>query len=192
MAYRRGFKSEANTTARETRAELGLKDLDRLDPWTLAGRLLVPITPLSDYTQDAPRAARYFAETDQGAFSACTVFAGARRTIVHNDSHKPGRQASNLAHELAHAILLHPPTPALDDHGCRLWNQDIEDEATWLAGVLLLTEDAALWIARDGMSVAAAAERFGISEQMVTYRLNMTGARTRVARARQLRVVRDR
>ena len=45
MGYRRGFKSEANATAREIRAELGLKDLDRLDPWALAAHLRVPMHP---------------------------------------------------------------------------------------------------------------------------------------------------
>lgn len=189
MGFRRGFKSEANGTAQEIRAELGLKDLDKLDPWTLADYLLVPVEPLSDYSQDAPLAVRHFTETDPGAFSACTVFCGARRKIVHNDAHSAGRQASNLTHELGHALLLHPPTPALDDRGCRQWNQNIEDEAQWLAGALLLTEDAALWIARNDTSMTAAALQFGISEQMVTYRLNVTGARTRVARARRLRVV---
>lgn len=189
MGYRRGFKSEANATAREIRAELGLKDLDKLDPWALAAHLLVPVKPLSSYSHDAPRAVRHFTEIDPGAFSACTVFDGARRTIVHNDAHLAGRQASNLSHELSHALLLHPPTPAFDDRGCRLWNQNIEDEAQWLAGALLLTEDAALWIVRSNAPVQAAAQRFGISEQMVTYRLNVTGARTRVARARRLRVI---
>jgi AIPR protein len=38
----------------------------------------------------------------------------------------------------------HPPTPALYNSGCRNWNQDIEDEAQWLVGALLTTEDAAL------------------------------------------------
>jgi hypothetical protein len=42
-------------------------------------------------------------------------------------------------------MLLHDPTPTLDDRGCRWWNQNIGDEAQWLAGALLLTEDAALW-----------------------------------------------
>jgi Zn-dependent peptidase ImmA (M78 family) len=190
MAYRRGFKSEANATAREIRAELRLKDLDKLDPWALAAHLLVPVESLSDYVHDAPGAVHHFTTVDQGAFSACTVFHGARRKIVHNDAHLPGRQASNVTHELAHALLLHPPTPALDDRGCRLWNQNIEDEAQWLAGALLLTEDAALWIVREGASAPVAAEHFGISEQMVTYRVNVTGARMRVARARGLRVVR--
>ena len=190
MGYRRGFKSEANATAREIRAELGLKDLDKLDPWALATHLLVPVEPLSDYARDAPLAVHHFTAVDSGAFSACTVFDGARRKIVHNDAHLPGRQASNVTHELSHALLLHPPTPALDDRGCRQWNQNIEDEAQWLAGALLLTEDAALSIVRQNASVSAAADHFGISEQMVTYRLNVTGARTRVARARGLRVVR--
>ena len=95
-----------------------------------------------------------------------------------------------MTHELGHALLLHPPTPALDHRGCRLWDHSIEDEAQWLAGALLLTEDAALWIVRSGTSVTPAAERFGISEQMVTYRINVTGARARVARARRFRVIR--
>jgi Zn-dependent peptidase ImmA (M78 family) len=189
MDYRPGFKSEANATAAEIRAELGLTALDRLDPWALAEHLEVPVVPLSDYRDDAPGALRHFSEVEVDVFSAVTVFHGPRRTIVHNDAHSPGRQASNLAHELGHALLLHDPTPALDDRGCRRWDQRIEDEAQWLAGALLLTEDAALSIVRRGIALHVAAERFGISEQMVSYRLNVTGARKRVARARGLRIV---
>lgn len=190
MAYRRGFKSEANAIAAEVRAELGLRALDPLDPLALAAHLEVPVLPLSDYGSDAPTAHSHFAGAGMEAFSAVTVFSGPRRTIVHNDSHSPGRQASNLAHELGHALLLHPPAAALDDRGCRLWDQNIEDEAQWLAGALLLTEDAALHIARNGITVAAAADHFGISAQMVTYRLNITGARQRVVRAKGFRIVR--
>jgi hypothetical protein len=58
MGYRRGFKSEANATAREIRAELGLRDLDKLDPWALAARLLVRVESLSDYARDAPQVHR--------------------------------------------------------------------------------------------------------------------------------------
>lgn len=190
MEYRRGFKSEANATAAEIRAELGLRALDRLDPWALAAHLEVPVIPLSDYRDDAPGALRHFTEVEVDAFSAVTVFRGPRRTIVHNDAHVPGRRASNVAHELGHALLLHDPTPALDARGCRLWDQSIEDEAQWLAGALLLTEDAALSIVRTRTSLRAAAEHFGISEKMVSYRLNITGARKRVARGRGLRIVR--
>jgi Zn-dependent peptidase ImmA (M78 family) len=189
MGYRRGFKSEANSIAREVREELGLTALDSLDSLVLAEHLVIPVTPLSDFRSDAPHAVRHLQHTDREAFSAVTVFAGRKRTIVHNDAHSPGRQASNVAHELSHGLLLHDPTPALDDRGCRLWNQNIEDEAQFLGGALLITEDAALWIIRNRLTLPDAASRFRVSQAMVTYRLNMTGARKRVARARGFRVV---
>jgi Zn-dependent peptidase ImmA (M78 family) len=189
VAYRRGFKSEANTIARQTREELGLRMLDRLDPWLLADHLLVPVIALSDLHRDAPDAVTYLLYTEPEAFSAATVFRGRRRRIIHNDAHTPGRQASDVTHELAHALLQHEPTPALDDRGCRLWNQNIEDEAQWLAGALLITEDAALAIVRNRAQVDEAAERLGVSAAMVTYRINVTGARARVARARRFRIV---
>ena len=155
----------------------------------LAQYVEVPVVPLSDFRREAPFAFRHFGSAETGAFSAGTVFAGPRRTIVHNDFHSPGRQASNLTHELGHALLLHDPTPALDNRGCRLWNQNIEDEAQWLAGALLITEDAALWIARGGSSVSDAASRFGVSEPMINYRLNVTGARKRVTQTGGLWIV---
>ena len=189
MKYRHGFKSEANAIAREIREELGLAMLDALEPLLLADHLEIPVTPLSELHGDTPTAVRHLMGTGQNTFSAVTVFSGRKRSIVHNDAHSPGRQASNVAHELSHGLLLHDPTPALDDRGCRHWNQNIEDEAQFLGGALLITEDAALWIVRNGLSLAHAASRFGVSEQMVTYRLNMTGAHKRVSRAHQFRVV---
>jgi Zn-dependent peptidase ImmA (M78 family) len=186
LAYRRGFKSEANEIATDVRRELGLRQQDRLDPILLARHLAVPVLPLSRLRSFAEDAVEYLLHKEPEAFSAVTVFRGSRRTIVHNDAHSLGRQSSNVTHELAHALLLHDPTPPLDHRGCRIWNQNIEDEAQWLAGALLITEEASLWIVRSGMSGASAAEHFGVSEKMVTYRTNITGARRRVARARGL------
>lgn len=183
MAYRRGFKTEANNIAIEVRNELDLGVLDRLDPRRLADFLEIPIVDLSDFISEAP-AVSHLLEVEVDAFSAVTVFAGTRRTIVHNDGHAPARQNSNLAHELAHGLLLHPPTPALDDTGCRYWNQDIEDEATWLAGVLLVPEPATIEIARGTWTRPEAARHFGVSTQMIRYRVNMTGAVRRVQRMR--------
>jgi Zn-dependent peptidase ImmA (M78 family) len=72
----------------------------------------------------------------------------------------------------------------MDDRGGRLWNQDIEDEAAWLAGALLVSEAAAIEIARRGWPVEVAAQRFGVSQQMIQFRLNVTGAVKRVQRMR--------
>jgi Zn-dependent peptidase ImmA (M78 family) len=79
---------------------------------------------------------------------------------------------------------LHPPTPALDDRGCRIWDQGIEDESQFLSGALLVPEDAALAIARGRFTVSEAAAHFCVSEQMIQWRLNITGATKRVERAR--------
>lgn len=124
----------------------------------------------------APFAAYHFSQVDRAAFSAVTVFRGSRWRIIHDDAHSRGRQASNLAHELSYGLLLHPPTPALDERGCREWDQTVEDEATWLGGTLLISEEAALLIARQKLSPAEAARRYGVSEDMVRFRVNMTGA----------------
>lgn len=181
---RRGFKTEANDIAREIRGELGLRDLEPLDPRKLADALEIRVVPLSQFRQDAPRAYRLFRLVDRDSFSAVTVFDGTERMIVYNDAHSPGRQASDIVHELAHALLQHPPKPALDDRGCRNWDPELEEEADWLAGVLLITEDAALAIVRNNLSLEDAASRYGVSTQMVRFRVNMTGAWRRVRSAR--------
>lgn len=186
MSFRRGFKTEANELTAEIRAELGLTLFDPLDPLVLAKWLEIPVVGLSDFLEVAP-AVRHLLEVEQEVFSAVTVFAGTQRTIVHNDAHAPTRQRSNVMHELAHGLLLHPPTPALDNTGCRHWNQDIEDEASWLAGTLLVPEAAALAIANGRWTTTAASYRFAVSPAMIRYRLNSTGAVARIQRARAAR-----
>lgn len=179
-----GFKAEANRLAHEIRGELGLLPVDPLDPWALANHLAIPVYPLSALRAEAPFAVAHFMEVDAGAFSAMTVFCGTRRAIMHNDAHSAGRQASDLAHELVHALLGHAPTPALDARGCRDWDGEVEAEADCLAGALLIPAEAALLIARRGWPLEQAAQRYRVSVAMVRYRLNICGARKRIAYAR--------
>jgi Zn-dependent peptidase ImmA (M78 family) len=183
MGFRWGFKTEANELADEVRGELGIGPLERLDPRALASCLEIPILGLSELVADAPQI-RHLLIVEPEAFSAATVFSGSRRTIVHNDAHAAVRQNSNLAHELAHGILHHPRVCALDDIGCRTWNQDVEDEAAWLSGVLLVSEPATIAIAQGRWTPSQAALRFAVSGRMIQYRLNATGAARRVQRAR--------
>ena len=182
MALRRGFKTEANEVAREVREELGLDAEDPLDPWKLAQHLAIPVTPLSALSSAPPQGVRHFQVIDASRFSAVTVFVGCNRVIIHNDAHVLGRQASDLGHELAHGLLLHPATPALDSTGCRNWDGTVEEEANWLGGALLVSEDAAVMLARKGTPVAEAAALYGVSEKLMDWRLNVTGARIRAQR----------
>ena len=187
MALRRGFKSEACALSRDVRSELGLGLYDRLDPILLAHHLDIPVVPISDFSSTLS-GSRHFLSVEREAFSALTVFDGHRRVIVHNDAHSEGRQNSNVAHELAHALLFHEPFPALDSvTGCRHWNDINEQEANWLSGELLVTGEMALAVARGDITKRDALERFGVSESMLRWRLNATGAVKRAERERARR-----
>lgn len=181
MALYRGYKTEAADLAYETRKELGLIGISALDPLALAVHLCITVLPLSGMSE-IPVVREYFSEARQTEFCALTVFDGARRLVVHNDAHTPGRQASDITHELSHGLLMHEPRAALIA-GCRDWDPDAEEEANWLAGVLLVTDDAAVAMARGGHSLSDGAKRYGVSEQLMQWRLNMSGAQRRVARA---------
>jgi len=185
MPLRRGFKTEATTVARDTRAELRLGPIAPFDPRILASHLAIPIRPLIDLSSDAPAAVRYFRGRGSGEFSAGTIFADTKRLIIYNDAHAPGRQASDLAHELSHALLFHEPTPALNAIGCRDWDEDAEDEADFLAGVLLVPDEVAIAVVRRSLSIEDAAAEYGVSGKLMQWRINVTGARKRVERARQ-------
>ena len=181
---RRGFKTEANAIAREVRGELSLPPTSPLDVWQLADYLNIPVFPLSSLRSAAPLAAQIFLSEGEAMFSGVTVFRGSHRTIVFNDAHVLGRQASDVGHELSHGLLLHTPTQAMDGKGCRLWDGTAEAEADWLSAALLVPEEAALLIVRRGWSLAKAATEYGVTERMVRFRLNVTAAKKRVQRTR--------
>ena len=129
MALRHGFKKEANDYAREFRNELEIPHEGPLSPWDLAEHLCVPIMPLSAMTNVDDKYIERLMVKDRKSFSAVTIFNGNRRLILHNDAHLEVRQASNIAHELAHAILGHPPKPPFDENGCRHWDANLEEGA---------------------------------------------------------------
>jgi Zn-dependent peptidase ImmA (M78 family) len=185
MKLRWGFKTEANRIARDLRRELGLDATAPLDPWRLAAHLDIPVVNLSSLKAEASSAVMQFTRKDREAFSAVTVFCGYKRLIVVNDVHSRGRQASNIAHELAHSLLWHDPAPAFDGDGTRELNAQQEEEAQWLSGALLISEEAALSIVRRRSSLEDAAECYGTSADMVRGRINVTGARKRAELARR-------
>lgn len=185
MASKAGFvKAHVTATAYEVRAELGLKPLDRLDPWALAKFLEIPILPLTKFREVEDSGAEYFLHIDTSAFSAVTVFSGPKRVVVHNDAHSKPRQNNNVCHELSHGLLMHEPSPALDDSGLRDWDQVMEDEASFMAGALLVTDQATIVGVRNGQRMAGLALQYGVSTELMRWRINATGAVRRVARGR--------
>ncbi|WP_420612105.1 ImmA/IrrE family metallo-endopeptidase [Candidatus Spongiisocius sp.] len=187
MGLVRGFKAEAEALSASVRGELGIGPYDRLDPRRLAGHLCIPILTLSDLASTTS-GANYFLQDHPDVFSAVTVFEGPFRAVIHNDAHSLARQNSNLAHELAHSLLFHEPTPALDYiAGSRTWNSTHEAEAAWLAGALLVPSQIALATARGTLTEQHVRERLGVSKKMLDWRLKVTGAYIRAKREREMR-----
>ncbi|GAA1409748.1 ImmA/IrrE family metallo-endopeptidase [Oerskovia paurometabola] len=188
MALPRGFTTLAEAEAERIRQELGISPYVRIDAHALAESLAIPVIALRDLRLRIGGDSRLEASIDLllgagGAeFSAATVFFQSRRVIVHNDSHSPGRQVSNLCHEVAHGLLLHTPRPALDGRGCRDWDDQIEDEADYLASTIIIPGKAARGAVGRGLSEEQIAEQFGCSIQMARRRVNQSGARRLRAR----------
>ena len=182
--FRHGFKTQAERLSMELRAELHLGVMDRLDPRSLAQHLAIPLADLRDLLANGASAAavHHFRCVATEVVSAFTLVDGYKRLIVVNDAHAPTRQASDLAHELSHVVLEHEPHCGVFQNGCRLWDDNMEAEANWLGGALLVPRDGALHVARQGVHLDEAATHFGVSEQMMRWRLDHTGAAVQARR----------
>ncbi|MCE9555428.1 MAG: ImmA/IrrE family metallo-endopeptidase [Planctomycetes bacterium] len=179
MALRRGFKTEANVIAVALRHELQLEAHAPLCPWKLAEHLDIPVIKLSEVKLFEPVGVGYLLQNGRDHFSAVTIFVGRHgrtRLIFHNDSHAKTRQRANIAHEIAHAIQCHSSSAIYDS------DPEAEAEANWLGPSLLVSEEAALHIAEQDMPHAEAARMYGVSQTLLTMRLNVSGALIRVAR----------
>lgn len=171
MGFRRGFKANSNRIALRVREQMGLRARAPIDPIEVCSFYEIRLIALSDVALDCSR----FLGVDRAVFSAVTVPCGPQTAIVHNDSHHPHRQRSNICHELAHCFLGHQCTPPLTTSGERNRDGGIEAEANFLAGNLLITNEAAIHIVCDG-HIDEAQEYYGVSRDMLTYRLRMSGA----------------
>jgi hypothetical protein len=166
----RGFLATADRLASAVRLELELGDHDRLDPRTLANKYGIPVVPITDLLAEgaSPESIRQLTFVDKHCFSAGTVFTGSTRLIIFNPSQPDGR--------LAPMLLEHIAGPALGPGGCRVWNQQMEDEANLLASVLLVPRIAALVCARAGLPHCIGAARFGVSADLMQWRTDKSGA----------------
>lgn len=172
----RGFKAHIKRVAADLRTEMRLSAFDPFDPIAACKLLEIPVLALTGLS-DCPDAIVHFTESASGDFSAVTGFCGTRRFIIINDAHHPHRQASSLAHELGHALLQHPPAPVLRGDGMRNFDGEIEEQAAFFSGAVLLPDEACRMIMKRKTSLQDAARAFGVSESMVDYRLKVSGAR---------------
>ena len=185
---KRGFKSRCEQISKRYRKTLNLAPEDALPYQLLADHLEALIwTPYDVPGLDAAYI-KQLTEVDQSGWSAVTVSFADRYVVVVNSSHSDRRLANDVVHELAHIILKHAPSRVdISDDG-HLWlstyGKEEEDEANWLAAALLLPRDGLFTTYKKLRSEEAVADKFGVSEQLVRLRLNVTGIHAQLQRSK--------
>lgn len=185
--FERGFKSWCETIAGQRRRDLSLSSTDPLDAFVLAASMGTDIHTVAD-VPGLDENSRSTLLSDVNGWSAVTITNGTRHVVILNSGHSAARSSSDLMHELSHIILAHKPgrVDVTEDGSLILntYDRAQEDQANWLAGCLLLPREALMWIIRQGLSSTDAATKYRVSEQMLTYRLNVTAVRQQLRHRR--------
>jgi hypothetical protein len=189
--FRRGFKAWCEETAASVRRDIDLADTDPLRAELVADWLGVPLMSERELADLPAETAKGLVTTHKSVWSAITVSAGDSHLIIFNSSHSEARRSSDVMHELAHIILNHVPKMSFMDPSkgilIRSFDKDQEDEANWLAATLLLPR-AALLLHRVRQTSDQELRRiFGVSAQMLTFRINTTGVERQLSRRRSTR-----
>ena len=181
----RGFKTRCEEMARTVRSGLRLAAYDPLPPGLLAGHLDVQIWSI-ECLGLSDEDIHQLTEVDPDSWSAITVSAAGREAIIVNPKHGGGRYSSDVMHELAHLMLRHRPSTMFfagqENLALRGYDEALEEEANWLAGALLLPRDALVRVKLRRTPMESACETYGVSKQMLTFRLNVTGVARQFSR----------
>ena len=183
----RGFKTWAEKFAQALRKEMELELLDRMDVHRLARVFGARLCTPRDIRGMSQEHLAQLLQKDISGWSAVTVVTETDSIIIYNPSHSQGRIASDIAHEVAHLILEHEPTKLVlsQDGGLvmRSFNAKQEEEANWLGWCLLLLREALVSSLKSQLSVTEIADSFGVSQTLVKFRMQMTGAQTQIRRS---------
>jgi hypothetical protein len=184
---KRGFKTQCEQRSLTVRKGLGLEPVAPLNAMDLATYLGVTVWS-ADQVRHLPLSDRqHLLEVAPDEWSAFVLHESGKFLVLYNPRHSPGRTNSDIMHELAHIMLGHGLTEVQETNDGHLLSghhdKDQEDEADWLGGTLLLPRPALLWMRRRRLSDDAAADHFGVSRDMLRWRVRMTGVDYQLARS---------
>jgi hypothetical protein len=177
-------QTEMRALAAEERAGLNLGPFAPLDPYALAAEHGIPVYGIYTLMDNGCtlEAIGHFTCRQVGKWSAALVPHGTGRFIIENTAHSPQRRRASVAHELSHLLLEHEFDSVLlaDDGSCR-FDKEQEGQARFLAGQLLIPDQAAVRAAFRGTTNYQLAARYGVSPDFARWR--MSGARVIADRA---------
>lgn len=181
---RRGFKSWAEKEAARCRGILGLQKHDPLELGQLANELSIVRLAPSDLGLK-PHHLEQLLQKDSNSWSGVTIgFGKSDLIIITNPTHSPARQASDLAHEVAHVLCEHISNKEecilQTGFPLRSYNEEQEEEAAWLGGCLLLPRVALLHTLTKNYSEEQIRAAYCVSADLLKYRINVTGVKRQI------------
>jgi IrrE N-terminal-like domain len=180
----RGFKTWCENVSLQLRTELGLPKTAPLQAEALARHLNVLLWKPIDIRGLSPQARLVLLRTERDSWSAVTVSFAGVDAVIYNSSHSKARQSSDIMHELSHILIGHEPGKIfLSQNGqimLRTYDQTQEEEASCLANALLLPREVLLLIRRSRMSDNKACEVYGVSRELLKFRMNISGVNRQV------------
>lgn len=183
----RGFKSWCENVSIQLRNELDLRPVDPLRPDVLVSHLGVRLLTPEEIGGLSESARRTLLIDEKDSWFAVMISTDVNDVIVHNPNHSPARRNSDIMHELAHVIRGHKPsTVVLSQDGryaMRSYDGMQEEEASWLSGCLLLPRPALVWIKKSGMNSRQACQLYGVSGELLRYRMDITGVSRQFGKA---------
>lgn len=175
----RGFKAWAERASLALRQELDLTIEQPLSPWALADYLEIQLWTPKDVPGITKDVLDQLLKQDPFGWHGVGLQVDGKAIVIYNPRKSGSRQVSDIMHELAHNILEHQPATIIYsaelDLGMRSFDQKQEDEANCLAWCLLLPRESLAYAKRRRMSVEQTASHFGVSESLVTFRMNVSG-----------------
>lgn len=180
----RGFKTRCENLALQVRSELRLNKTAPLMPEALAEHLGVYLWN-PQQINGLSREALLQLRKDRGSWSAVTVAFGGIEAVIFNNQHSRDRQSSDIMHELSHILLDHKPIEMMLfskelNIVLRDYDEDAEEEATWLSGCLLLPRETLLHIRKHGIDEQTVRDTYHVSSTLLRFRLNKTGVERQI------------
>ncbi|MBR2657216.1 MAG: ImmA/IrrE family metallo-endopeptidase [Loktanella sp.] len=170
----------------ETRSRLRIRMDQAIDPVALVQSKGGLVWTPDDVPDFDPSYLTQLTVTDPDSWDAVTIKEGDCTVIVVNNTRPAARQANTIMHEWAHLELKHKPSRVDEfENGLLLlsdYPKDLEDEANWLSGAMLAPRDGLVALRKQGLDDDQIAEAFGISKELATWRIRMTGIDRQVGR----------
>jgi hypothetical protein len=156
---------------------LGVAPAVALDPWAGAANAGIEVRGEEFFAQLPDEDRRQVLELGGGHWSAGTILGGGEAIVFLNPTHDPHRQKATLAEELAHIVMRHPPSAIDPVTGFRTYDGDVESEAYGVGAAMIVPYGQLFRLVRARASAPEIAQRYGVSERFVDYRINRCGLR---------------